>query len=187
MHEQKHFGRDRNMRAAARRCLVAFLALGALAGALTTSAQAEKKQIKGTDHFGPLISKTVVEIGDAPNHQVIQQVRKDKTTSPDADFDGTEVMYYTQEDTVAGTGTHRGYAVRTFKNGDSSIVFGEGTSQAKSTESGSWEMTLEGTWQLRGATGKYQNYKGSGTYQGKMTPEGGSVDWEGEIEQEVEQ
>jgi hypothetical protein len=76
---------------------------------LSFSAQAaEKKRIKGTDKGGPTISRTVVSPGDDPKHELAMTIHRDTTTSPDPEWDGTEVMVYDQSDSVAGTGTHRG-------------------------------------------------------------------------------
>ena len=77
---------------------------------LSFSAQAaEKKKITGTNKQGPLISHTVVSPGDDPKHELTLTIRRDTTTSSDPDHNETEVMQYEQSDSVAGTGTHRGY------------------------------------------------------------------------------
>jgi hypothetical protein len=76
---------------------------------LSFSAQAgEKKKVMGTNKEGPDISRTVVSPGDDPKHELILKVRRDTTTSPDPDWDGTEQIVYAYDDQVAGTGTHRG-------------------------------------------------------------------------------
>ena len=154
---------------------------------LSFSAQAaEKKKIMGTNKHGPFISKTVVppSPGDDPKHElVVLAIYRATTTSPDPDFDGTELIVYEQADDVAGTGTARGYYVRLHKNGDTDYGPFEGTFKTTFKEDGSWEMTTwEGTWKSTGGTGKFKNVKGAGTYRGKATAEGASTEWEGETE-----
>ena len=87
---------------------------------LSFAAQAaEKKKIMGTHKSGPVISHTVVPLGpgDDPKHElVVLEIHRDTTTSSDPDWNETEVIHYEQTDSVAGTGTHRGYYVRFHKN-----------------------------------------------------------------------
>jgi hypothetical protein len=154
---------------------------------LSFSAQAaEKKKVMGTNKQGPWISRTFVPPGpgDDPKHELVAlQIRRDTTTSPDPDLNGTEQIVYDQSDSVAGTGTHRGYFVRHYKNGDIDYGTYEGTHKTTFKEDGSFlEATWEGTYKVIGGTGKFKNAKGSGTYRGKATAEGASTDFEGEIE-----
>ena len=145
-----------------------------------------KKKIMGTNKLGPLISRTVVPPGpgDDPNHElVVLAIRRDTTTSPDPEWNGTEQIVYLQADEVAGTGTHRGYYRRLHKNGDIDYGPFEGTHKTTFKEDGSFlEATWQGTYKITGGTGKFKNAKGSGTYRGKATAEGASTDFEGEIE-----
>jgi hypothetical protein len=145
----------------------------------------EKKKITGTNKWGPTISKTVVSSpADDPKHElVVLEISRATTTSPDPDFDGTEVFAYEQADSVAGTGTQSGYFRRLHKNGDIDYGTFEGTHKTSFKEDGSWEATtFEGTWKSSGGTGKFKNTKGNGTFRGKATAEGTSEDWEGEAE-----
>ena len=150
---------------------------------LSFSAQAaEKKKIMGTDKEGPPISRTVVSPGDDPKHELALTIHRDiTTTSSDPDWDETEVMVY-GSDSVAGTGTDRGYFRRLFKNGDTDYGPIEGTHKTTVKEDGSWETTWEGTWKVTGGTGKFKNIKGGGTYRGKVTAEGAFTEFEGEVE-----
>jgi hypothetical protein len=150
---------------------------------LSFSAQAaEKKKVMGTDKLGPPISRTVVSPGDDPNHELVLSIRRDTTTSSDPDLNGTEQMVYEQDDQVAGTGTHRSYFRRLFKNGDTTYGSSEGMHKTTVKEDGSLETTWEGTWKQTGGTGKFKNIKGGGTYRGKATAQGSSTEWEGEVE-----
>jgi hypothetical protein len=151
---------------------------------LSFSAQAaEKKKIIGTNkQAGPLISRTVVSPGDDPKHEWVMQISRNTTTSSDPDHNGTELMDYGQSDSVAGTGTHRSFFRRLFKNGDTYSGTSEGTHKTTVKEDGSRETTWEGTWKVNGGSGKFKNSKGDGTYRGKRTAEGAVTEWEGEVE-----
>jgi hypothetical protein len=151
---------------------------------LSFSAQAgEKKRIMGTDKQGPPISRTVVSPGDDPKHElVVLLIRRDTTTSSEPDWNETEQIVYQQADQVAGTGTHRGYSRRLHKNGETTYGSYEGTHKTTVKEDGSWERTWEGTYKITGGTGKFKNIKGGGKYRGKATAEGGSTEFEGEVE-----
>ena len=143
---------------------------------------AEKKKIIGTNKEGPPFSRTVVSPGDDPKHELVLSIRRDTTTSSDPDHNETEQIVYEQSDSVAGTGTHRGYFRRLFKNGDTDYGPYEGTHKTTVKEDGSSETTWEGTWKVTGGTGKFKNIKGGGTYRGKATAEGAFTEWEGEVE-----
>ena len=151
---------------------------------LSFSAQAgEKKKITGTNKVGPVISRTVVFPLEDPKHELATMVRRDTTTSSDPDHNETEVMQYEQSDSVAGTGTHRGYFRRLHENGDIDYGSYEGTHKTSFKEDGSWEATTwEGTWKSLGGTGKFKDIKGGGTYRGKATAEGAATEFEGEVE-----
>jgi hypothetical protein len=142
-----------------------------------------KKKIMGTNKEGAPISRTVVSPGDDPKHElVVLIIRRDTTTSPDPDHNETEQIIYGQSDDVEGTGTHRGYYRRLFKNGDTDYGPYEGTHKTSVKEDGSWEATSEGTWKVIGGTGKFKNIKGGGTYRGKATAQEAFTEWEGEVE-----
>ena len=154
---------------------------------LSFSAQAgEKKKIMATHKSGPVISHTVVPLGpgDDPKHELVaMEIRQDGTTSSDPDFNEAEHTVYEQRDSVAGTGTHRGYYTNLLKNGDTEYGLYEGTFKTTFKEDGSWETTTwEGTWKSTGGTGKLKNIKGGGTYRGKATAEGAFTEFEGEVE-----
>jgi hypothetical protein len=104
-----------------------------------------KKKIMGTNKHGPVISQTVVSLGDDPKHElVVLKIRRDTTTSSDPDWNETEQIICDQVDQVAGTGTHVGYYVRHHKNGDIDYGPYEGTHKTTVKEDGSWEATSEG-------------------------------------------
>jgi hypothetical protein len=145
-------------------------------------AQAEKKKSTGTNKWGPVISQTAAPIGNVPNHDIIQSIRRDTTTSSDPDFNDTEALVYDHLDQVAGSGTHKGYGARFFKNGDKAYWKHEGTHKTVVKEDKSWELNGQGKWEWIGGTGKFRNAKGGGTYTCRATAEGGGCNWEGETE-----
>lgn len=150
------------------------------------SAQAaEKKKISGTGKPIRVISKTTLYPGDVPNHEISQEVRTQVYTPTNKPPDwevADEVVAYEQSDSIAGSGSHRGYGINRPKSGDERYEKWEGTHKTTSKEGGVWETTFEGKFEWIGGTGKYKNIKGGGTYKGKATAEGVSWDWEMEVE-----
>lgn len=63
--------------------------------------------------------------GDIPNHEISQNVRIDTFTSSDPDFNDIEQVVYGQNDSVARSGTQRGYSRVIHKNGDESYRNGK--------------------------------------------------------------
>ena len=162
-------------------------ALAFVVVSLSFSAQAaEKKKIMGTNKWGPAISKTVMPPGpgDDPKHELtVLAIYRATTTSPDPDFNETEIIAYEQKDQVAGTGPKRGYFRRLHQNGDIDYGTYEGTDKTTFKEDGSWEATTwENTWKSIGGTGKFKNFKGSGTSRGKATAQESLEEFEGEVE-----
>jgi hypothetical protein len=142
-----------------------------------------KKKITGTNKSDPPISRTVVSPGDDPKHElVVLMIRRETTTSSDPDHNETEQIVYEQSDLVEGTGTHRGYFRRLFKNGDTNYGPYEGTQKTTVKKDGSSETTWEGIWKVTGGTGKFKNVKGEGTYRGKATAQEALTEWEGDVE-----
>src|SRR5262245_43293623 len=78
--------------------------------AFSRRAAAENKQLTlHAKHPPDPYSKSVMTPGDVSNHEVVQQVHYVEITSPEPDFNGFKAINYDQLDSVAGTGTHRGY------------------------------------------------------------------------------
>jgi hypothetical protein len=166
-----------------RRGVVGVIAAFVVASLSFSAQAAEKKKIMGHNKHEPPISRTLVSLGDDPKHElVVLNIHRVTTTSSDPDFNETEMMFYEQDDQVAGTGTHSGYYRRLHKNGDIDYGTYEGTHKTSVKEDGSWESTWEGTWKSNGGTGKFKNIKGSGTYRGKATAQEAFSDLEGEVE-----
>lgn len=140
-----------------------FLLVVSLAIAIvSTSAWAEKRSITYTTKPGTVVSRTV-NAGLQPNHELIQQVRNDTTTSSDEDWNGTTVTVASQQDLISGSGMIAGYAVRHHKNGDQTFYKYRGKLVATG-EPPSRQITGDGTIEMTGGTGKFSKAKGSGTW-----------------------
>jgi hypothetical protein len=143
---------------------------------------AEKKKFTTTTKAKQTISSTTLYPANVPNHEIVQSVVVRTVTSSDPDFNGMEVIVYGQMDSVAGNGSHRGYATLRDKNGNEVYTKYEGTHKTMAKEGGTWERTSEGKSQVTGGTGKFKNIKGNTTYKCKFTAEGGGCDTEYEVE-----
>jgi len=136
--------------------------------------------------YHPISTRHCPRIGlqtNDPKHElVVLAIYRATTTSSDPNLNESEVIAYEQADEVAGTGTHRGYFRRLYKDGDTDYGTYEGTHKTTVKEDGSWETTWENTWKDTGGTGKFKNIKGSGTSRGKATAEGALEEFEGEVE-----
>ena len=149
--------------------------------ACSVPAAAENKKITIAAKKPPGdIARTVMTPGDDPKHEIVQEVHYNEITSPEPDFNGFKTMNYDQLDSVAGTGTHRGYAMWPLKNGDTVYIKFEGSHKTVTKDGGAWESSFEGKFEFVRGTGKYKNIKGAGTYKGKATPEG--TMWDGVID-----
>ena len=140
--------------------LTAFVVILAFA---PQAAFADKKSFTYSVKNGPVLSRTAAAPGDQPDHEIIQTVRQDMTTSSEPDWNDVPLINYGQSDLLAGSGTVSGYAVRTHKNGDKTFYRYQGKIRAV-TEGGAKDTVGEGTVELIGGTGKFANAKGSGTW-----------------------
>jgi hypothetical protein len=92
---------------------------------LSFPAQAEKKKNTYTlTNRGQTISKTTISPGDFPNHELNQEVvvRTQGFNQSDPNLQFKEAWLYHQDDSIAGTGFHRGRFVGTYKDGDKIYV-----------------------------------------------------------------
>ena len=144
---------------ALRFALPAFLFLLVIGG----SAFAEKKSIAYTNKMGPVLTRTVVALGDQPNHELTQMVRQDMTRSSDPDWEGVPAVNNGQSDLIDGSGAVYGYTTRTHKNGDKTFYKYQGTINAIGAGT-QRQTTGQGTVELIGGTGKFANARGSGTW-----------------------
>ena len=142
-----------------------------------------KKKVSVVLKQGPVVSRTIIYPGDALKHEMHQYVRAgDVLSSFDADFDGAIGTEYGQNDRVGGSASGRCYNVIVTKDGDQYYTKGEYTFRVRPKEGGTWEITGETLYQHIGGTGKFKNAKGDGIAKFTITPEGGTIYWEAEVE-----
>jgi hypothetical protein len=157
-----------------------------LIGALltTTPVLAEKSKFKYTKPLGSrqTLSTNTIQPGDRPGHDFTQSVLLDKYETTDTEYKGAIGHVFNQEESIAGTGTHRGTTVDVLKNGDKVFWKYEGTHHTTVKDGGAWETTCSGKGEITGGTGKYKNAKGVSPYRCKVSPDGyyeeGEQDWE---------
>jgi hypothetical protein len=99
-------------------------------------------------------------------------------TSTDAQWQGAAITYWGTADLVDGSGIQRGYFLNVHADGGRDY----GSFEGKITTAGE-QVTLGGTWQYSGGTGKFKGITGHGTYHGRMvSPTAAQVDWQGEYQ-----
>ena len=162
-------------------CLNAVIAILAVA-LVVPAVAADKKKVTGTNKDGQVLSQSSASPGDDPNHSITQIVGAQRTTSNNADWNNTQLIFYEHDDFVGGTGPQRGYATHTHANGDKSYFNYEGTAKMMAKDGGDWEQTWDGRFTWTGGTGKFKTLKGGGTYKCKFAPAGGQCDWQGDAE-----
>lgn len=141
----------------------------------------EKKKISGTAKATRVISQTISEPGDKPQHKFMQIVREDTLTSTDPDWNNVKSLNFEQFDLVAGNGSGRGYKTFFHNNGD--VTYETFTSTHKMVKGGAaWEISVEGSMQCTGGTGKFKDGTCSVIFKGTMTPTESMFTWEAEVE-----
>ena len=143
---------------------------------------AEKKKFTLQTKLIANRSKTTVYLEDKPKHELTQNVSFRALTSTNPDFNNLEVINYGQSDSIAGSGTHKGYSFYYHKNGDKSFVKFEGTHKTSFKEDKSWETNAEGKLEFVGGTGMFSNIKGGGAYTCYYTAGGGGCKADAEAE-----
>ena len=114
--------------------------------------------------------KTVLSVGDVPNHDVVQEANiADIKYSANSEFKIKEEWVYSQSDIIDGSGTQSGYFYDTHEDGSHTYGAYKGTIKTSSKADGAWEAIWEGTYQFLGGSGKFKNLKGTGKYKGKAS------------------
>ncbi len=113
--------------------------------------------------------KTVLPIGDVPNHELVQEANISDLKVSNPDFKVTEEWVYVQSDLRDGSGTQTGYFYDTHEDGSQDYGAFKGTVKTTVKGDGSWESSWEGTYQYVGGSGKFKNLKGAGKYKGKAS------------------
>lgn len=122
--------------------------------------------------------QATASIPDKASHDLGVVEIAGQQTSPDPKWDDAAITYWGIADLTQGSGPQRGYFRNAHADGDQDW----GTFDGKITTSDQ-EVTIEGTWQYTGGTGKFQRISGSGTYKGRMiSPTELTTDWSGEYQ-----
>jgi len=99
-------------------------------------------------------------------------------SSTDQKWNAARVTYWGVSDTVAGSGTQRGYYLNEHADGSRDW----GTFDGKVTTSDN-KTTVEGMWQFSDGTGLFAGIKGQGTYTTRLiSPTDVQCTWEGRYE-----
>ena len=146
--------------------VVLALAFGAIA---ITADAAEKKEQTCVKTNLRTAHKTVVTIGDVPNHEISQELSISDLKCPIPDFKNMEEWAYIHSDMTDGSGNQNGYFVDTHEDGSKTYGDFQGTIKTTVKDGGSWEANWEGSYKYLGGSGKYKNIKGNGTYKGRMS------------------
>jgi hypothetical protein len=125
---------------------------------------AEKHKFKMTGTWVETVSEDVINPNDDPNHVMIQAIEKHVESSTNPDFNGIELHNFIQMDNYAGQGTHRGYAIQVFLNGDRTYRRYEGVQQITVNPDGTFEGVGRGVNQFFGGTGKFAGIRGGASY-----------------------
>jgi len=128
------------------------------------------------------ISKTTALVGDKPMHEIGQRIYAYRLGSPIKDFDGAQATNFTHTDSVAGAGSHHGYAIWRLPGGDSVTIEFNGRHNARGSEPGAADATNEGTLTITGGTGKYAHAHGTSRYNGVVGADQASFDCTCEID-----
>lgn len=156
---------------------------GTISNVLPLPAAAAAEKVKITykkERPSEVVSETKVNAGDADGHTLTVGVRFNDSASNN--LGSFRQQLYGLDDSVHGSGMHRGAYVNTFEDGSTTHGTYVGTTKTTVDSDGSWESTWEGTWQDTGGTGRFANAKGHGKYWGKMTPDSFMEEGEGELE-----
>ena len=118
----------------------------------TDESVAGDKKISGAGQATSVLSESRMLPGDDPRHEVvlIRRIDADKGTLGDG-----QVSVVNVADEVAGSGTHGGYRVSTFGNGDKAFSAYKERHTAVTKAGGPPEMTFEGKWWFKGGTGRW--------------------------------
>jgi hypothetical protein len=142
---------------------------------------AETLKISGTGTATPALVESRIVAPDDSKHTMTIARRIESNKSTDPNCQTMQVEFVTYADYVAGTGFQRGHRTNTCPSGDKWFSTYQGKVTTTPKPAGPPDVSGEGTYQVTGGTGRYQDARGGGTYRGRLTPEGFVYEWEGEI------
>jgi hypothetical protein len=122
--------------------------------------------------------QATASIPDTGSHDLGVMEIGGRQTSADPDWNDAAITYWGTADLTGGNGPQRGYFHNAHADGDRDW----GSFDGKIATSGE-QVTIEGTWQYTGGTGKFERISGKGTYKGRMTsPTEVATEWTGEYQ-----
>jgi hypothetical protein len=142
---------------------------------ITTDVWADTVKVSGGGTVGPLLSENRIVAPDDPKHTMTLARRTEPNTSTDPHCQTMHVEFVTYAEIVAGTGYQRGHRTQICPSGDTWFSTYHGTVTTTPKQGGAPDVTGEGTWQIIGGTGRYQDARGEGTYKGRLTCTPGST------------
>lgn len=151
------------------RTTVNCLAAVGLALAVVASASAESFEQTSIKTNPRVITRSIMPLIDADNHEVGQEVVLSEIKFSHPAFKVKQEWVYSQFDFVGGSGPHRGIFVDVHEDGSQTFGTFEGGQKTVSNADGSWSSTWEGTYEYTGGTGKFKNIKGQGRYKGSIS------------------
>ena len=106
---------------------------------------------------GKVNMQKAVALSDQPNHELNLAEIMGTQMSSDENWNKAAITYWGTTDIVDGKGTQRGYFVNVHSEGDRDW----GTFEGRVTTKGA-EITVEGTYQFTGGSGKFKGLSGGG-------------------------
>jgi len=127
---------------------------------------------------GSVRGQTSISLPDRPSHTLDLAEITGRQKSSDERWNNASITYWGFTDIIEGKGTQRGYFVNSHGGEDRDW----GTFEGKvATISG--QITVEGTWQFTGGSGKFSGLTGNGTFTTKMSsPTEVEASWQGAYE-----
>jgi len=127
---------------------------------------------------GSVRGQTSISLPDRPSHTLDLAEITGRQKSSDERWNNASITYWGFTDIIEGKGTQRGYFVNAHGGEDRDW----GTFEGKvATISG--QITVEGTWQFTGGSGKFSGLTGNGTFTTKMSsPTEVEASWQGAYE-----
>ena len=127
---------------------------------------------------GSVRGQTSISLPDRPSHTLDLAEITGRQKSSDERWNNASITYWGFTDIIEGKGTQRGYFVNSHGCEDRDW----GTFEGKvATISG--QITVEGTWQFTGGSGKFSGLAGNGTFKTRLTsPTDVEASWQGTYE-----
>jgi hypothetical protein len=125
---------------------------------------------------GKIRTQAAAALSHKDNHALTLIEVAGTQTSPDPLYNGAKITYWGTADLENGNGPQKGYWCNERAGGDSDW----GTFEGKITTTGQ-QVSMEGTFEFTGGTGKFKGITGSGKFKGHFPSATDVVNkWDGE-------